>query len=43
MYATLYLHRDFTGIHENVNAMKQSIELCLLYGADKTLMNNLQL
>ena len=26
----LYLHRDFTGIRENLNAMKRSIEICLL-------------
>ena len=27
---TLYLHRDFTGVRENLNATKQSIQLCLL-------------
>ena len=25
-----YLHRDFTGVHESLNAMKHSIEMCLL-------------
>ena len=29
-YDTLYLHRDFTGVRKNLNAMKNSIELCLL-------------
>ena len=29
-YCTLYLHRDFTGIRENLNAKKHGIELCLL-------------
>ena len=41
-YGTLYLHRDFTGIRGNLNAMKHSIELCLLYG-QKTFMNSVQL
>ena len=27
MYITLYLHRDSTGIRENLNAMKHSFEL----------------
>ena len=39
---TLYLHRDFTGVRGNQNAMKHSIELCLLYG-QKTFMNSVQL
>ena len=39
---TLYLHRDFTGVRGNRNAMKHSIEPCLLYG-QKTLMNSVQL
>ena len=31
------LHRDFTGIRGNLNAMKHSIELCLLKGqSEKT-------
>ena len=30
MAVTLYLHRDFTGVRGNLNAMKHSIELCLL-------------
>ena len=29
-YSTLYLQRDFTGVHENLNTMKHSIEFCLL-------------
>ena len=29
-YGTLYLHRDYTGVRENLNAMKHSSELCLL-------------
>ena len=39
---TLYLHRDFTGVRGNMNAMKHSIELCLLY-VQKTFMNSVQL
>ena len=39
---TLYLHRDFTGVRGNLNAMKHSIELCLLYG-QKTFVNSVQL
>ena len=30
LYGTLSLHRDFTGIREDLNAMKHSIEPCLL-------------
>ena len=30
IYITLYLHRDFACIREHLNAMKNSIELCLL-------------
>ena len=30
MNITLYLHSDLTGIRESLNAMKRSIELCLL-------------
>ena len=40
--STLYLHRDFTGVRGNRNAMKHSIELCLLY-VQKTFMNCVQL
>ena len=29
-YGTLYLHHDFTGIRENLNAKKHNIEICLL-------------
>ena len=36
------MHRDFTGVRGNLNAMKHSIELCLLYG-QKTFMNSVQL
>ena len=32
----------FTGVRGNLNAMKQSIELCLLYGQE-TFMNSVQL
>ena len=39
---TLYLHRDFTVVRGNLNAMKHSIELCLLYW-QKTFMNSVQL
>ena len=39
---SLYLHRDFTSVRGNLNAMKHSIELCLLYG-QKTFMNSVQL
>ena len=39
---TIYLHRDSTGVRENLNAMKHSTELCLLYG-QKTFMNSVQL
>ena len=38
---TLYLLRDFTRVRGNLNAMKQSIERCLLYG-QKTFMNSVQ-
>ena len=38
MHVSLYMHRDFTGIHENVNAVKHSIELCLLYERIATLI-----
>ena len=41
LLCTLYLHRDFTGVRGNLNAMKHSIELCLLYG-QKTFMNSVQ-
>ena len=40
--STLYLHRDFTCVRGNRNAMKHSIELCFLYG-QKTFMNSVQL
>ena len=33
-FGTLYLHRDFTGVRGNLNAMKHSIKLCLLQGAE---------
>ena len=36
MYLTLYLHREFTVIRENLNAIKHSIVLCLLLGQRKT-------
>ena len=38
-YDMLNLHRDFTGVRENLNAMKHSIELCLFtcIGAEKNL------
>ena len=29
-YVLLYLHRDFTCIRENLNAMKHSTKLCIL-------------
>ena len=39
---TLYLLRNFTGVRGNLNAMKQSIERCLLY-EQKIFMNSVQL
>ena len=38
IYITLYLHCDSTGISESLNAMKHSIEICLLQGQKKTLV-----
>ena len=31
-YITPYQHRDFTCIHQNLNALKHSVELCLAPG-----------
>ena len=40
MVFTIYLHRDFSGIPEHLNAMKHSIELCLLYRGGKSDFEN---
>ena len=43
MYITLKLHHDTTGIRENLNAVRHHVELCVLQGQRKTLMNSIQL
>ena len=39
IYVWLHLYREYTGIRENVNAMKQSIEPCLLQRRKRTFMH----
>ena len=39
-FGTLYLHRDFTGIHEKLSAI---IKIWIIIGVEKTFINNFQL